>query len=171
MSSIAWRQCAFVTSVSASRQLLSLGICCVALMLIVGCNSKEQQTIDPRDLENIKLGEVVHLSGMLKKPAEAVCALTDYEARLDEKESLSRQVNAYLTATKFTLDEGHWALVFVNGDKIDVQTFRRSKLAFVARHEGVPRNFRPVDCTSVPRALVTKVKYIFAPALILGEER
>jgi|SRR5882757_3787607 len=157
-------------SAPSSRQLLSRGICCLLLVLIVGCNSKEQQNIDPKDLENIKLGEVVHLSGMLKRPAQAVCALADYEARLEEKEPLSRQVNAHLTVMKFALDEGHWALVFVNGDKVDVQVFRRSRLDFVRRHEGVPRNFKAVDCTSVTRALVTKVDP-FVPALILGEER
>jgi len=140
-------------------------------VVIVGCSSKEEQMIDPNDLANIKLGEVVRLSGMLKKPAEAVCALNDYAGRLDEKEPLSRRVNAHLTAMKFALDEGRWALVFVDGDKVNVQTFRKSRLNFVPRHEGVPRNFKPVDCTSVPRALVTKVEYIFAPTLILGEER
>jgi len=160
-----------LTSAPSSRQPLSRGICYLVLVLIVGCNSKEQQIIDPKDLENIKLGEVVHLSGMLKRPAEAVCALNDYAGRLDEKQALSRQVNAHLTAMKFALAEGHWALVFVNGDKVDVQTFRKSKLNFVPRHEGVPRNFKPVDCTSVPRALVTKVEHIFTPTLILGEER
>ena len=160
-----------LTSSPSSRQLLPRGICCLLLVLIVGCSSKEQQFIDPKDLENIKLGEVVHLGGLLKRPAEAVCALNDYAGRLDEKQPLSRQVNAHLTAMKFAVDEGDWALVFVNGDRVDVQVFRRSRIDFIPRHEGVPRNFKAVDCTSVPRALVTKVEYIFTPTLILGEER
>ncbi len=154
-----------------SRRWRRAGIGCLLLVLIVGCSSKEEQMIDPTDLANIKLGQVVRLSGMIKKPTEAVCALNDYAWRLDEKEPLSRQVNAHLTAMKFALDEGRWALVFVNGDKVNVQTFRKSRLNFVPRHEGVPKNFKPVDCTSVARALVTKVEYIFTPTLILGEER
>jgi hypothetical protein len=159
-----------LTSAPLSRQLLSRGICCLLLVLIVGCSSKEQQIIDPKDLENIKLGEVVRLSGLLKRPAEAVCVLAAYRDRLDDGEPLSRQVNAHLTAMKFGLHEGGWALVFVDGDKVSVQTFKERDHNMVTRHEGVPRNFKPVQCTSVARALVTKVDN-FWPALIIGEER
>ena len=62
---------------SPSQRWHPAGILCLLLVLIVGCSSREEQMIDPNDLENIKLGEVVRLSGMLKKPAEAVCALND----------------------------------------------------------------------------------------------
>ena len=51
--------------------LKSIGFWCVALMLIAGCESKEPQVIDPKDLQSIKLGEVIRLDGLLKKPAEA----------------------------------------------------------------------------------------------------
>jgi len=139
-------------------------------MLLVGCGPKQPQLIDPKDLEMIKPGEVAHLSGMLKGPAEAVCVLTAYRDRLDETEPLSRQVNAYLTAMKFTLHEGGWALAFIDDDKVSVQTFKQRKHNMVIWHEGVPRNFKPVDCTSVARALVTKVEFV-GPALIFGEER
>jgi len=85
-----------------SRRWHCAGISCLLLVLIVGCSSKEEQMIDPTDLQNIKLGQVVHLSGMLKKPAEAVCVLTAYRDRLDDNEPLSRQVNAHLAAMNFT---------------------------------------------------------------------
>jgi hypothetical protein len=127
--------------------------------------------IDPRDLENIKLGEVVPMSEMLKRPADAVCVLTAYRDRLDEeKEPLGHQVNAHLAATNFTLHEGRWALAFVSNDKVSMQTFKERTHYVVPRHEGVPRNFKPIDCTSVARALVTKVEFV-GPALIFGEER
>ncbi len=107
-----------------ARRWPSAEICCLLLVLIVGCSSKEPQVIDPTDLKNIKLGEVVHLSGMLKKPAEAVCVLTPYRDALDESESLSRQVNAHLKAMNYAGDEGHWALAFVNADAATVQIVR-----------------------------------------------
>ena len=77
-----------------SRRWRSAGLGCLLLVLFVGCSSKEEQIVDPRDLQNIKLGEIVHLSGMLKKPAQAVCVLTAYRDRLNEEEPLSRRVNA-----------------------------------------------------------------------------
>jgi hypothetical protein len=152
------------------RHWPSLAICCAVLGLVVCCSPKHDQIIDPKDLENIKLGEVVRLSGLLKRPAEAVCVLAAYRDRLDEGEPLSRQVNAHLTAMKFGLHKGGWALVFVDGDKVSVQTFKERDHNMVTWHEGVPRNFKPVQCTSVARALVTKVDN-FWPALIIGEER
>jgi hypothetical protein len=154
----------------ASRRSFWAGICWGFLALIVGCSPKEPEMIDPRDLEKIKLGEVVRMSEMLKRPAEAVCVLAAYRDRLDETEPFSRQVNAQLTAMNFTLHEGGWALAFVNGAKVDVQTFKQRHHYMVTWHEGVPRNFKPVHCTSVARALVTKVDN-FWPALIIGEER
>lgn len=108
---------------------------------------------------------------MIKKPAEAVCVLTPYRDALDEREPLSRQVNAHLRAMKYAGGEGDAAFVFVNGETVTVQTFRMSsRLRIIPHHEGVPRNFRSVDCTRVARALVTKVDS-FVPALILREER
>lgn len=145
-------------------------IAAALLMPIVACTSKEPQMVDPKDLETIKLGEVVHLSELLKQPAHAVCVLTPYRDRLDENEPLSGQINSYLTTKNLTLYEGEWALVFVNGDNVSVQIFSRQQHYMVSRHEGVPKNFKPVDCTSVGRALVTKVLNLW-PALIIGEER
>jgi hypothetical protein len=139
-------------------------------VLIVGCSAKEPQMIDPRDLENIKFGEVVRLGGLLKAPAESVCVLTAYRDRVDDAEPLSRLVNTHLTAKKFFLGEGGWALAFVNGDKVSVQTFLQRKHYMVTWHEGARRILRPVQCTSVARAVVTKMDN-FWPALIIGEER
>ncbi len=153
-----------------SRRWRSAGLGCLLLVLFVGCSSKEEQIVDPRDLQNIKLGEIVHLSGMLKKPAQAVCVLTAYRDRLNEEEPLSRRVNAHMTAKKFALHEGAWALAFVDSEKVSVQTFSDRKYYMVTSHEGVPRNFKPVQCMSVARALVTKVENLW-PALIFGEER
>ena len=127
--------------------------------------------VDPKDLKNIKLGEVVRLSEMLKKPAEGVCVLTPYRGRLDEDEPLSRQVNTHLTAINYFGDtDGAQAFVFVSGDTVTVQAVSTPGVNIVAHHEGVPRTFKPVQCTTVARALLTKVDS-FVASLLLGEER
>ena len=158
-----------ITLNPTSRRWPSAGIGCLLLVLIVGCGSKEEQIIDPKDLENVKPGEVVHLSGMLKRPAEAVCVLTAYRDRVDESEAFSRQVNAYLTAKKVSLGEGSWALAFVDGDKVSVQTFSGRTHYMVTWHEGARRILKPVQCTSIARAVVAKLDN-FWPALVIGEE-
>lgn len=153
-----------------------LVFCCFALVLgvvamLLDREPKDPQLIDPKDLQNIKLGEVIRLDGLLKKPAEAVCVLTPYRSRLDEREPLSRLVNAHLKAIKYFGDtEGAQAFVFVNGDTVTVQPVRAPGVTIVAHHEGALRLVKPVQCTLVTRAVLTKVDS-FVPSLILGEAR
>jgi len=156
---------------SASVRSMSSGMCCLLLALIVGCSSKEPQMIDPRDLERIKPGEIVQLSGMLKKPAEGVCALYPYQNAIDDKEPLARKVNARLAEMKYEGDEGHWAFVFIRGDNATVQRFSRGELDIASGHESLPRTFKAVDCAIVSRAIVIKYQVYGRPTLILGVDR
>ena len=152
-------------------RLRSIGIWCVVLMLTAGCGSQEPQVIDPKDLQNIKLGEVVRVDGPLKKPAEAICVLTPYRSRLDEREPLSQLVNTHLKGIKYFGDtESAQAFVFVNGDAVTVQPVRTPGVTIVAHHEGALRLIKPVQCTAVARAVLTKVDS-FVPALVLGEAK
>lgn len=152
-----------------SRRWLSTGICSVALVLASGCRSKkEPQMIDPADLDKIKIGEVVRLREILKEPAENVCLLSPYRDRLGEAEPLSHQVNAHLTAMGLMLQDGGFALVFVNGDKVSVQRLGETRHNVSAWHEGAGRILKPIGCTSVERVLVTRVHDNW---LVFGEER
>jgi hypothetical protein len=154
-----------------SRRGPSASIGCLLLALIVGCNSKEPQVIDPRDLERIKPGEIVQLSGMLKKPAEGVCVLYPYQNAIDEKEPLARKANARLAEMKYESDEGHWAFVFIRGDNATAQRFSRGELDIASGHESLPRTFKAVDCATVSRAIVIKYRVYGRPTLILGVDR
>lgn len=151
------------------RHATVLVLCCLALM--VGCKPNDPQVIDPKDLQAIRLDEVVRVQGLLKRPAEAVCVLTPYVARLDETEPLSRQVNAHLAAIDyFGADDSAQAFVFVNGDTVTVQRVNATGVDLGAWHEGVLRVIKPVQCTAVAQAVLMKVDP-FVPTLILGEAR
>ena len=159
-----------LTSFSAARPMRSLGAFCFFLMLIVSWDSRAQQVIDQRELENIKVGEVVRLNGLLKKPAGTVCVLYPYQTSLHEKGSLGRQINTHLEAVNYSADEGHWAFVFVDGDNVSVQRFRRSeRLDIRSGHESLPLGFRPLNCTTVAQAGVAKVQVSNRNYLVLGE--
>jgi hypothetical protein len=149
------------------RRLLSL-ISGIPLVSVGGCWSRnEPQIVDPADLDRIRAGEVVRLRELLKEPAEQVCLLTPYRDRLDETERLSHRVNAHLKAIDLTLQDGGFALVVVNGDKISVQLLsRRSDLT--NWHEAAGRITKRLGCANVDRVLVTRV---YDHWLVFAEER
>jgi hypothetical protein len=154
-----------------SRRWLFASICSVPLALAGGCRpKKEPQMIDPADLDRIKIGEVVRLRELLREPAEQVCLLAPYRDRLEETEALSHQVNAHLTAMDLMLQDGGFALVFVNGDKVSVQLLSEARHDITVWHEGVGRIFKRLGCASADRVLMTKVQDLW-PKLVFGEER
>jgi hypothetical protein len=155
-----------------SRRWLVAGICSVSPALASGCRSKKEPLIiDPTDLDRINAGEVVSLRALLRQPAEQVCLLTPYRDRLEEVEPLSHQVNPHLKAMNLTLQDGGFALVFVNGDKVSVQRLSEVRHDIVAWHEGAGRILKSLGCASVDRVLVTKVIDPLWPRLVFGEER
>jgi hypothetical protein len=155
-----------------SRRRLLAGICSVPPALAGGCRRKnEPQVIDPTDLDRIKAGEVVRLRSLVREPAEQVCLLTPYRDRLEETEPLSRQVNPHLKAMNLMLQDGGFALVFVNGDEVSVQLLSGARHDIVAWHEGAGRILKWLGCARVDRVLVTKVIDPLWPRLVFGEER
>jgi hypothetical protein len=144
-------------------------ICLLFLALVWSCGRKETQVVDLNDLMRIQLGEIVHLSELLKQPAEMVCVLPPYTDKVDAEQPHSEQINAYLKSVNYMATEG-WAMLFVNGDTVMLQTFGAQPITATRWHEGRPKGFKPVQCASVARAIVIKVDS-FAPSLMLGEER
>lgn len=154
------------------RRWLCRGICSIPLALATGCRREENdpQVIDPADLDRIKLGDVVRLSELLKEPAEKVCLLRPYRDRLMHTEPLSDQVNAYLKQKGIWLDEGEFALVYVDGDKVTVQRLLAPRHALVGWHEGAGRLVKELGCSTPDRILVTRVHDLW-PMLVFGEQR
>ena len=113
------------------------------------------------------MNEVVRLRELLKEPAEQVCLLTPYRDRLDETEPLSDRVNAQLKAIDLTLQDGGFALVFVNGDKISVQRLI-GQHNLTNWHEAAGRVSKRLGCANVDRVLVIRV---YDGWLVFGEER
>lgn len=152
------------------RRWLCRGICSVPFVL-AGCRTeKEQQIIDLSDLQKIQIGDVVRLRELLKQPAEKVCLLSPYRDRLEESEPLSHQVHAHLNAIGLMLQDGGFALVSVNGDKVSVQRLSGARQYIAAWHEGAGRILKPLGCASADRVLVTKMQDLW-PVLVFGEER
>jgi hypothetical protein len=137
------------------------------LTMLVDWELPDSELIDPSDLAKVQIGNVVHLSGLLKEPAEKVCLLTPYRDRLEETEPLSQQVNAHLKAVDLYLDDNGFALVFVNGDGVRVQRVRKVS-TWHPWDQQVSRIFKPLGCSSVDRALVARSSTGY---LIFGEQR
>jgi hypothetical protein len=153
------------------RRWFCRGICSVPFALAMGCREeKEPRIINLSDLQKIQIGDVVRLSELLKQPAEKICFLSPYRDRLQESEPLSHQVNAHLKAMGLMLQDGGFALVSVNGDKVSVQRLSGARQYIVAWHEGAGRILKPLGCANADRVLVTKVHDLW-PALVFGEER
>src|SRR5262245_43867990 len=101
----------------------------------------------------------------------AGCILAPYRDRIDENKPFAREVNAHLTAMKHQGDEDHWAFVFMRGDHVRVQRFKRGKLDVNSGHESLPRTFGAVGCTAVSKAMLIKYEVYGRPTLILGVNR
>ena len=75
--------------------------------------------------------------------------LTPYRDRLEETEPLSHQVNPHLKAMNLMLQDGGFALVFVNGDKVSVQLLSGMRHDIVAWHEGAGKNSQVACCRAL----------------------
>lgn len=145
---------------------------CVALIAaaLVGC-SKPQQTVDLKKLKELGDLQAIPLSQALNKPVEVVCALGIYQIELREDGPFRDRVNALLKNANFGLfGENIWFFVFVLGDSVTLQKINafRDQLYLVTDDAGLPSTFKPVECTTVDRARIMKVR---ESLVTLGEER
>jgi len=124
--------------------------------------------LNPLSLNRIGVNEVIRLRDLLEQPAQHVCLLAPYRDRLEENEPLSRQVNAHLVAMNLTLHDSGFALVIVNGDKVNVQILSVARHNIMFWHEAVQRIAKPLGCAQVDRVLVTRT---YDGWLVFGEER
>ncbi|WP_422001847.1 hypothetical protein [Reyranella sp.] len=154
-----------------TRRRLLANLCAVPL-LASGCRSKKREieVIDPADLDRIRVGDVVRLRDLLKRPAERVCQLRSYASRIDEKEPFSDRINAHLKAMGPYVPEGTHALIFVDDKKVRVQLFLLGRHRIQSWHEGAGRIASPLHCADVDRVIVTRVHDLW-PTLVFGVER
>jgi hypothetical protein len=129
--------------------------------------------ISRSDLEDVKVGEVVQLQPLLKKPAESVCVLHPHQGSLSEtKGPLADKVNAQLAKKHYVDDDPLWALVFVDGRTVTVQVFETSEKLNLCRG---PRSFskeiREAECAGASYARVTRAYRFGGPCLLFGEAR
>ena len=135
----------------------SIGVCYLLVAIFLAWDVRAQ-VVDQRTLEEMRVGEVIRLNGMLKKPSETICVLQPYQETLSGDGPVQRQVNAYLAASKYSSDESHWALAFVEGGTVSVQRFKRSNRLDVATgHPSLPSlSFKATTCAALARASLWK---------------
>jgi hypothetical protein len=159
---------------SIGRRRPLLAACGLALTLVCACEPNDEEPMISRsDLENVKVGEVVTLKPLLKKPAESVCVLHPHQESLSEtKGPLAAKVNAQLAKKHYVDDDPLWALVFVDGGTVTVQVFDTpEKLSLCRGSRNLSKEVREVECTAASDARVTKAYRFGGPCLVFGEAR
>lgn len=135
-------------------------------------------SLDEDAFKNIPVGKATKFSDLSSLDAQAVCLLQPYQDRLSSKNALAARVNEYLAANKYVSDEGHFALVLIGKDAIEIATFDRSqKLDVLAKHEVLssveemlPKGFAPQDCANKSAAFI-KIEFRARTYVLLGEAR
>lgn len=136
----------------------------------VGC-SKSQEAVDLKKLRELGNLQTVPISEVLNKPAEVVCVLGVYQIRLYDDGPIRDRVNALLENVNFGIfGERTWFFVVVHDDSATVQKIyeHRDQLYLATNGAGLPDSFKPVECTTVDRARIMKVR---ESVVSLGEER
>ena len=123
--------------------------------------------IEQSFLQNdLKIGQVLRLSSIIKATSGTVCALYPYQPYVAEGVPESVSINAHLKATGYTPDESHWAIVVVEPEAVYVSNFKRSeKLDILASHEiqrehksKFAESFKSANCASIQKAAITKIE-------------
>jgi hypothetical protein len=161
-------------SLSIGRRRSLLAACGLLLALVGGCDPNDAEPMISRsDLENVKVGEVVQLKPLLKKPAESVCVLHPHQESLSETRGpIAEKVNAHLAKKNYVDDDALWALAFVDGGIVTVQVFDTSeKLSLCRGPRSFSKEIREVECIAASDARVTKAYRFGGPCLLFGQAR
>lgn len=136
-------------------------------------------SLDEGALSNMPVGKPAMFADLSSFDAQAVCILQPYQGRLSAGDALAARVNDYLAANNYAPDEGHFALVLIGTEAIEVAAFNRSRrLDVLARHEVsspvaelLPKDFAPHDCASGQSAALLKIEMRERTYVLLGETR
>jgi hypothetical protein len=108
---------------------------------------------------------------VLNKPVELVCVLGIYQLEVREDGPFRDRVNTLLKNASFGIvGERTWFFVVVHDDAATVQKVyeHRDQLYLATGGAGLPGTFKPIECTTVDRARIMKVRNY---EIRLGEER
>ncbi len=150
------------------------------LISMPGCDSEDRrQLIKKHQLENeLKVGQVLRLSSLVKTSDGVVCILYPYRTRVTQQHPQSARINSYLEASGYTANESHWAFVVAEPERVHLSRFKRSrKLDIVSRATQLGYEtqllpaFVPTHCTSLAQAGITKIEWHNYIYLIMGEIR
>src|SRR5215204_2083245 len=131
----------------------------------------KQEIVDLKKLRELGELQTVPVSQVLNKPAELVCVLGIYQLEVWEDGPFRDRVNALLKNANFGIfGERTWFFVVVHDYSATVQKIyeHRDQLYLARGGAGLPGTFTPVECTTVDRARIMKVR---ESVVSLGEER
>lgn len=131
----------------------------------------KQETVDLKKLRELGELQIVPMRQVLNKPVELVCVLDNYQLKVREDGPFRDRVNALLKNANFGIfGRRTWFFVLVLGDTATVQNIHapRDQLYLTNDDAGLPSTFKPVECTTVDRARIIKVRKF---VVSLGEER
>ena len=131
----------------------------------------KQELVDLKKLRELGELQTVPVSQVLNKPVELVCVLGVYQPEVQENGPFRDRVNALLKNARFGIfGKGTWFFVVVHDDSATVQKIyeHRDQLYLARGGAGLPGTFKPVECTTVDRARIMKVR---ESVISLGEER
>jgi hypothetical protein len=130
-----------------------------------------QEIVDLKKLRELGERQTAPMSQVLNKPAEVVCVLGVYQREVRDDGPFRDRVNALLKNASFGFPgKGTWFFVLVFGDSVAVQQINAlpDQLYLARDGAGLPSTFTSVECTTVDRAHIMKVR---EAVVILGEER
>lgn len=142
--------------------------------------NKQENFIKEIDLqENIKIDEVVALRKFLKNEIGTLCVLFPYQEDVINNKPYSERINDYLKKINYVADEGHWAFVFVNDEIVKISKMKRTERLDVMggremnaiQNKKLLVNFLPVNCVSVEKGFLWKVRINERVFLILRESK
>lgn len=162
----------------ASKQLSRFLRWLLILASIAFASSADAGALDQDTVKNIPIGEAIRLSDLSSFHAAVICVLPPYHDRLSAKDTFAVRGNEYLAEKNFVSDEGHFALVLIGTETIDVSTFKRSRqLDILAEQEitsireRLPEGFMPQDCVSGDLAALARIVFHDRAYAVLGETR
>jgi len=149
----------------------AFGLGVIAMVGIALLVDGKQEIVDLKQLRELGELQTVPVSQMLNKPVELVCVLGVYQLEVWEDGPFRDRVNALLKNANFGIfGERTWFFVVVHDDSATVQKIyeHRDQLYLGRGGAGLPGTLKPVECTTVDRARIMKVR---ESVVSLGEER
>lgn len=98
-------------------RIITLWIC--GLIFLAGCRiSSSKEEIFQTRLEQTPIGKAVPVSAIIKTPFDQICILYPYVDKLNESDPKSGKIDEFLVRRGYVADEGHWAFVWADKEKI-----------------------------------------------------